>query len=103
MKLNLKSLALTFGILFGAIALIVSVWFATTGYASGVVKMLSEIYGNLIPFTADGKKFVSVAGGIGLLTLFTFVDGAIGGVLIGLLYNLFLPKNTAKDSKNTKE
>jgi hypothetical protein len=103
MKLNLKSLALTFGILFGAVALVVSVWFSATGYASGVVKMLSEIYGNLIPLADNGKKFASVAGGISLLTLFTFVDGAIAGILIGLFYNMFLPKGAAKDSKTSKE
>ncbi len=99
MKLNLKSMALSGGILLAAMSLIVGVWFQLTGYASGLVAVLAEIYGNLIPLAQDGKSFINPFPSIALLTLFTFVDGAILGILFGLFYNLLLPK----DTKSTKE
>lgn len=99
MKLNLKSMALSGGILLAAIALIGGVWFQITGYAADAVKMVSAIYGNLVQFGADGQSFAHPLSSIALLTAFTFVDGAILGIVFALFYNMFLPK----ESKTNKE
>ena len=97
MKLNLKALALSLGILFAVLTFVLGVWFSMTGFAKGVISMIQEIYAKLVhlQFSPTRAAFTNLwknFSGIILLTVFSFVDGVIGGLLIGFFYNLFLPQ-----------
>jgi hypothetical protein len=77
MKLNVKALALTCGLLWGGAVLFATLWLLALGYDGFLISRLDHFY--------LGYSF-SVAGAfIGLF--YGFVDGAIGGALLAWLYN----------------
>lgn len=82
MKLNVKALALTIGLLMGGMVFFVglaNLWWPS--YGGGLLQVFDSIY----PGYKAGTGFGSVIWG----TLYGLVDGAIGGAILGLLYNAF--------------
>ena len=82
MQLSVKALALTIGILWGGAILfigIVSLFFS--GYADEFLRIVSSFYPGFNHSGSLGDVLVGTAYGL--------IDGAIGGVLIAWLYNLF--------------
>ncbi len=101
MKIDSKALALSIGIVFAIVVLILGMWYSLTGFAQGVVDSLQQIYAGLISIRYDinvsaGKNLVSNIPSILMLTVFAFVDGIITGLLIGFFYNLFIPSAKKK-------
>jgi ABC-type phosphate transport system permease subunit len=87
MKLNLKALALTAGIIW-ALAIFTTgianlIW---SGYGAAFLQTMASIYPG---YHAD-RTIRSVIVG----TLYALVDGAICGLVFGLLYNLFVGKGS---------
>jgi ABC-type phosphate transport system permease subunit len=87
MKLNLKALALTAGILW-ALALFLTgmtslIW---PGYGEAFLKMMASVYPG---YHASGSIGDVIVG-----TLYAFLDGAIFGLVFGWLYNLLGGKRT---------
>ncbi|NWG02845.1 MAG: hypothetical protein HXY44_08325 [Syntrophaceae bacterium] len=85
MRLNLKALALATGILW-ALALFMTgvanlIW---PGYGEGFLKMIASVHPDYHAVRSIGDLIVG--------TLYAFIDGAIGGLLLGWLYNLFIGK-----------
>ncbi|MGW8269422.1 MAG: hypothetical protein ACWGNS_03110 [Burkholderiales bacterium] len=84
MKFDIKSLALTAGLFWGAAILIVAlanlIW---PPYGRAFLDLSASIY----PGYRPGTGFGSVITG----TLYALVDGAICGALIAWLYNLLSP------------
>ena len=82
MKLDVKALALTVGLIWGLAILIVSsanlIW---PNYGRAFLDLVASVYPGYHPSSSVG----SVIGG----TLYGFVDGASGGAVFGWLYNLF--------------
>jgi len=82
MKLNLKALTLAFAILWAGVVFIVGaanlIW---TGYGKAFLLMLASIYPG---YKASGLFGDMIAG-----SLYALVDGAIVGLILGWLYNLF--------------
>ncbi len=82
MQLSVKALALTIGILWGGAILfvgIVSLFFP--GYADEFLRIVSSFYPGFDHSGSLGDLLVG--------TVYGLVDGAIGGVVIAWLYNLF--------------
>ncbi len=92
MKLNLKPLALTSGIVW-ALALFLTglvnlIW---QGYGDAFLKIMASLYPG---YHASGSIGDLIIG-----TLYAFLDGGICGLFFGWLYNLFVGKgNKSKQS-----
>ena len=82
MKLNLKALTSAFAILWAGVVFIVGavnlIW---PGYGKAFLLMLASIYPG---YKASGLFGDMIAG-----SLYALVDGAIAGLVLGWLYNLF--------------
>ncbi|PIW69006.1 MAG: hypothetical protein COW08_09505 [Ignavibacteriales bacterium CG12_big_fil_rev_8_21_14_0_65_30_8] len=82
MKLNVKALALTSGLIWGLGLFFVTLWIIFFDGASGDITFIGQIYrGYNISFTGAL---------IGLV--WAFFDGAIGGAIFAWLYNLLSDK-----------
>ena len=85
MKLNLKALVLTAGVVWAGSVLIVGVtnliW---PGYGATFLQLVASIY--------PGYDATRSVGAVIVGTLYALVDGAIFGLVVGWLYNLFLSK-----------
>jgi hypothetical protein len=87
MRLNLKALALAAGILW-AFALLMTgvanlIW---PGYGEGFLKMMASVYPGYHASRSIGDLIVGA--------LYAVMDGAIGGLVFGWLYNLFIGKKS---------
>jgi len=80
MKLNLKALTLSLAILWGGCVLLVGlanlIW---SGYAAAFLNFLASIYPG---YHASGSFGDLIVG-----TLYAVLDGAVGGLIFGWLYN----------------
>ncbi len=80
MKFDIKALALTVAILWGAIALLMAlanlIW---SGYGHDFLVMLSSWYPG---YNADRSISEAI-----IVTLYAIVDGLVGGAIFGWLYN----------------
>ena len=82
MKFNIKALALTVGLIWGGVMLLVTAANLTwSGYGQAFLNVIASIYPGFVP----GAGVSSVIVG----TIYGIVDGAIGGAIFGWLYNLF--------------
>jgi hypothetical protein len=85
MKLNVKALALSAGILWALVVLFVGVvnliW---SEYGMGFLQVVASIY--------PGYHATSSIGDVIVGTLYALVDGAIMGWVFGWFYNLFIGK-----------
>jgi len=80
MRLNVRSCALSTGILWGVAIFLLTIWFLIFGYEGATLAKLSKVYlGYSVSF---GGAIVGLIWG--------FVDGVIGGGLFAWLYNMFL-------------
>ena len=77
MRFNVKALALTCGIFWGATILFATVWLLVLGFEGELISNLDHFY--------FGYSFSYLGAVIG--AIWGFVDGAIGGALFGWLYN----------------
>lgn len=80
-KMSIKGLALSLGIIWAFCVLVLG-WIAMTGYGAKFVELISTVY--------IGYKPTLLGGIIG--AAYGFVDGAVGGLLVALLYNVFAGK-----------
>jgi len=81
MKLNVKALALTSGILWGGAVWFATLWLLFRGYDGSLIRQLDHFY--------LGYSFSVVGAFVGLV--WGFIDGAIGGALFAWLYNKIAP------------
>ena len=89
MRLSLKSLTFACGLLWGGAILFVGlVNLASPSYGTEFLKLASSVY----PGYHASHKFMDVLVGTG----YGLVDGAVAGLLLGWLYNLFAPSAKAK-------
>ncbi len=83
MKLNLKALAFTAGILWAVAVLITGIanliW---SGYGTTFLQVIASIY--------PGYEVTRSFGAVVIGTLYALVDGAVGGLIFAWLYNLFV-------------
>ena len=83
MKLNVKALALASGILWAAAVLLTGIanliW---AGYGAAFLQMMASLY--------PGYHATSSFGSVLIGTLYALVDGAIAGLVLAWLYNLFV-------------
>ncbi len=81
MKLNVKAMAFTIGLIWGAAMLLTGVanliW---DGYAEAFLDVVASIY--------PGYHATSNFGDVIVGTLYGLVDGAVGGAVVAWLYNL---------------
>ncbi len=88
MRMNIKALSLTVAIVWGGSILLIGlanlIW---TTYGVAFLEVGASIY----PGYRGGSSFGQVIVG----TLYGLVDGFMGGLIIGWLYNLFVPKSPA--------
>jgi ABC-type phosphate transport system permease subunit len=85
MKLNLKALVLTAGIVWALAVFLVGIlnliW---SGYGVAFLKLIASVYPGYHASSSIGDLIVG--------TLYAFVDGAICGLVFGWLYNVFVGK-----------
>jgi ABC-type phosphate transport system permease subunit len=85
MKLNVKALVLTAGIMWAGAVLAVGlanlIW---SGYGTMFLQLVGSIY--------PGYDATRSIGAVIVGTLYALVDGAIFGLVFGWLYNLFVHK-----------
>ena len=87
MRLNLKALALTSGILWALVMLLTGIMnIVWTGYGNAFLKGMASLYPG---FTADGSFGNVIVG-----TLYALVDGAVCGFVFGWVYILFIGKRS---------
>lgn len=83
MKLNVKALTLTAGILWGAAVFLVGIanliW---PGYGTAFLQVIASLY--------PGYNATSSFGSVIIGTLYALVDGAIAGLVFTWLYNMFV-------------
>ena len=83
MRLNTSAMAVAFGILWGACLLLVGVanmiW---PSYGQALLQLCASIYPGYHPGTGVGSVVIG--------TIYALVDGFIGGVIFGWLYNLLV-------------
>ncbi len=92
MRLSLKGLAFACAVLSGgAILFFGLINLASPSYGMEFLKIASSVY----PGFHNSRKFVDVLVGTG----YGLVDGAIAGLLLGWLYNLFIPSVQPKEVK----
>jgi hypothetical protein len=88
MKLNLKALMIAFAILWAGAVFIMGlanlIW---PGYAKAFLLMLASVYPG---YKASGLFGDMIAG-----SLYALVDGAIMGLILGWLYNLFARESSS--------
>jgi hypothetical protein len=88
MKLNIKALALTAGILWALALLLVGaanlMW---SGYGVAFIQLMASIY--------PGYHAAGSIGDLIVGTLYALVDGAICGLVFAWLYNFFVGKRAA--------
>jgi hypothetical protein len=88
MKLNIKALALTAGILWALALLLVGaanlMW---SGYGVAFIQLMASIY--------PGYHAAGSIGDLIVGTLYALVDGAICGLVFAWLYNFFVSKRAA--------
>ena len=83
MKLNLKALAFTSGILWAVAVLITGIAnFIWSGYGTTFLQVIASIY--------PGYEVTRSFGAVAIGTLYALVDGAVGGLIFAWLYNLFV-------------
>lgn len=86
MKLNVRALALTSGIIWGIGLFLVTWWIIIFEGASGDLTFLGRIY--------RGYEISAIGSIIGLI--WGFVDGLIGGAIFAWLYNLLSGKKAVE-------
>ncbi len=79
MKINIKALALSIGIIWGLAIFLLTVWFLIMGYSGDLLAKLGSVY--------LGYSVSWLGAFIGLI--YGFIDGLISGALLGFLYNKF--------------
>ena len=88
MKLDLKALGFTVGLMWSGAVLIVGlanlIW---PSYGTSFLQVVASIYPG---YHASGSFGDVVAG-----TLYALVDGAVGGLILAWLYNCLVGKKTA--------
>lgn len=87
MKLNLKALVFTTGILWALAMLITGIanliW---SGYGAAFLQIMASVYPGYHASSSIGDLIVG--------TLYALLDGAICGLIFGWLYNLFVGKGS---------
>ncbi len=83
MKLDVKALALTGGLIWGILAMFLSgvanlIW---SGYAQGFLDVMASVYPGYNATDGFGQVIIG--------TLYGLVDGAIAGALFACVYNCF--------------
>ncbi|MCH6583105.1 MAG: hypothetical protein O7B27_00535 [Gammaproteobacteria bacterium] len=82
MKLDVKGMAITLGLVWGAAVLVVGIanliW---PNYGQAFLELVASIYPGYTAGASVGQLIVG--------TLYGLVDGAVGGAVIAWLYNLF--------------
>jgi ABC-type phosphate transport system permease subunit len=87
MRLNLKAITLTAGIIWAlAIFLVGIINLIWTGYGDAFLKVIASLYPG---FNAEGSFGDVIVG-----TLYALVDGAACGFAFGWVYNLFVGKRS---------
>ena len=79
MKINIKALALSIGIVWGLAVFLLTVWFLIMCYQGNQLSLLGGIY--------LGYSVSWIGAFVGLI--YGFIDGLIFGALIGFFYNKF--------------
>ena len=82
MRLNLKALALSCGILWALCLFLVTLISLGTGYADAFLGVVASVY----------PGYSVSALGLILGLIYAFVDGAIAALIFGWVYNLFVGK-----------
>ncbi len=87
MKINIKALSLTVAIVWGGSILLIGlanlIW---PTYGVAFLEVIASIY--------PGYQAASSFGEVLVGTLYGLVDGFVGGLITGWLYNLFIPKSS---------
>lgn len=84
MKMNVRALGLTLGLLWGACIFLVGLGqYCCEGYGQSVLDLAASIY--------PGFELVGSFGNLLIGTAYGFVDGLIGGALLAWLYNKLTP------------
>ena len=89
MKISVRALALTIGLLWGGAVLIVGlanlIW---PNYGTAFLQLAASIYPGYRPGTGVGSLIVGA--------LYALVDGLVGGAFVGWLYNALLSQQRSK-------
>jgi hypothetical protein len=93
MRLNLKAITLTSGIIWALAILLTGIMnIIRTGYGDAFLKVMASLYPG---FKADGSFGDVIVG-----TSYALVDGAACGFIFGWVYNLFAGKRSTTAPKN---
>jgi hypothetical protein len=85
MKLNVKALALTSGLLWGFGLLFITWWIMCFEGATGEVTLIGQVY--------RGYCISPVGSIIGLI--WGFIDGLVGGAIFGWIYNFIATRTSS--------
>jgi hypothetical protein len=91
MRLNVKAVAITLGLVWGGAMFFVLTANWLTGGAGGYAEAFINVMASVYPGLSSGAGVTSVIVG----TLYGALDGAIGGAIVAWLYNKVLDRTTA--------
>lgn len=88
MRLDVKAAANAVGILWGAVVFLVGIGnLIFSGYGGAFLEMVASIYPGYHATASFGQVIVG--------TLYALVDGAIAGLIVSWLYNVFAARGSA--------
>ena len=88
MKISLKAIAIATGVLWGGVILFLGlVNLASPSYGLSFLQMVSSVYPGFHASRTIGDVLVG--------TGYALIDGAVGGLLFGWIYNLSLGRNSS--------
>ncbi len=91
MRLSLKSLMCACGLLWGGAVLFVGLLnLASASYGTVFLKLTSSVYPGFHASRTSADVLVG--------TIYGLLDGAVAGLLLGWLYNIFAPHMQAKSN-----
>jgi len=80
MKINIRALALSMGIVAGLVVFLLTAWFLLLGYNGSILAKLGSVY-----LGYSVSWFGSIVG-----FAYGFLDGVVFGALFGFIYNKFV-------------
>ena len=98
-KMNKLALALSIGIVFGVIILIIALWHSISMAGSGAFgKEFMDVYQSIHPSSFQYQQPIPF---ILVNTAYAFMDGFILGFVIALVYNIFYQTGMPKKQKES--
>jgi len=102
-QLEIRAFALSLGLVFGLMALIISIWSRSTGFADDFWKVYTSLHPTPFGAFTLGLELWQKVFGVVIDVVYAILDGVILGAVWGFLYNLFISKRVKVSDETLDE